>query len=67
MTDLLAKLQAYIKANPAIFLNILGGIGMVLTGAGIVGDTEWLKYQAIAQALLNLFLPSVLPVKETPK
>ncbi len=58
---------AFIKANPSLVLNILGGIGMILTGTGVVGDAEWLKYQAIAQAILNLFLPSVLPAKEAPK
>jgi|GEM_PF-4208453 len=60
MSDVWAKLQAYVKLHPSIFINILGGIGMVLTGAGIVGEPDWLKYQAIAQALLNLFLPSPL-------
>lgn len=48
------------KRFPTLLINLIGIIGIILTATGTIGDAEWVKYQASIQAIINIFLPSVL-------
>jgi hypothetical protein len=42
--------------SKTFWVNVLALVGMVLTGTGVVTSPDWLQYEAIALAAVNVVL-----------
>ena len=42
--------------SKTFWVNLIAFVGMLLTGTGVVGEPQWLQYEAIALAVVNVGL-----------
>ena len=40
--------------SKTFWANLIGLVGMVLTGTGVLGQPDWLQYEAVALAVVNV-------------
>jgi uncharacterized membrane protein len=45
--------------SKTFWVNVIGLVGIILTGLGVLGDTEWIQYEAVALGAINVALRMV--------
>ena len=45
--------------SKTFWVNLIGMVGIVVTGLGLVGDTAWIQYEAVALGAVNVALRMV--------
>jgi len=43
-------------SSKTFWLNVLGLAGMIATAFGLIGESDWVQYQAAMLAMLNIIL-----------